>query len=90
MTLECCSNTKMWISSLDERIECILLKKLTDAIKHWQKSRKDRADFVMEFKMKNMSIVLEPSLAAARLHLYDDLETLIGTFILKKYAIAHI
>ena len=80
--LEELSNMTFWVTKLNERIETILITRLEQLLKSWIEEFTDfevkggqliKSKMVLDIKLANRTIMLEPSLAEARSYWYKEL-----------------
>lgn len=73
------SNLEIWVSDLNLKIENILVKRLEVLLQNWVEEFKDfsnkggvmiRGKMVLDIKLQNRQILLEPPLAEARAYWY--------------------
>ena len=80
--LEDLSNLSFWVARLNEKIETILITRLEQLLKSWVEEFQDpdgkggnliKSKMVLDIKLANRTILLEPSLAEARAYWYKEL-----------------
>lgn len=82
--LEDLSNLTFWVARLNEKVEEILTKRLEELLQSWIKEFTNYADedtesnliknsMVLDLKLQNRQILLEPSLAEAKAFWYREL-----------------
>lgn len=80
--MEDLSNLSFWVARLNEKIETILISRLEQLIKSWVEEFQDfdgkggnliKQKMVLDIKLTNRTILLEPSLAEARAYWYSEL-----------------
>ena len=76
------SNLELWVSELNLKIENILVKRLETLLQQWVEEFKDfqnrggqmiRGKMILDIKLQNRQIMLEPPLAEARAYWYKQL-----------------
>lgn len=76
------SNLAQWVAELNIRIEAILVRRLEDLLMQWTEEFSDfqakggnmiRGKMVLDIKLQNYTIILEPTLAEARAYWYKQL-----------------
>lgn len=76
------SNLEVWVAQLNEKIENILVRRLEGMLQMWVEEFKDfqntggsmiRGKMVLDIKLQNRQIMLEPPLAEARAYWYKQL-----------------
>lgn len=82
--MEDLSNLTFWVARLNEKVEEILTKRLEELLQSWIKEFTNYADedtesnliknsMVLDLKLQNRQILLEPSLAEAKAFWYREL-----------------
>ena len=76
------SNLAQWVAELNVKIEAILVRRLEDLLMLWTEEFADfqskggnmiRGKMVLDIKLQNYTIILEPTLAEARAYWYKQL-----------------
>ena len=76
------SNLAQWVADLNVKIEAILVRRLEDLLMQWTEEFADfqnkggnmiRGKMVLDIKLQNYTIILEPTLAEARAYWYKQL-----------------